>query len=95
MTRFVVAGCLSTKSALPATIQQKYCDHGRSTSLLTTVWPIFLARSISGSGIAASTASTVLSMKDLDRVGALDPVDVVGRVEPDIVGHEAHEDLRV
>ena len=34
--RLVAMGCLRTKSWLPASMQQKYCDHGRSIELFTT-----------------------------------------------------------
>ena len=33
-TRLVAIGLRRTKSALPINMQQKYCDHGRSTALL-------------------------------------------------------------
>jgi signal transduction histidine kinase len=34
--RLVAMGFLRTNSRLPASMQQKYCDHGRSVELLTT-----------------------------------------------------------
>ena len=43
--RFVAMGCFRTKSRLPASMQQKYCDHGRSVVLFMITCPIFLARS--------------------------------------------------
>ncbi len=45
IARFVATGCFRTNSLRPTTIQQKYCDHGRSTVLFVTTWPIFRARS--------------------------------------------------
>jgi hypothetical protein len=33
-TRLVAIGLRRTKSAVPNAMQQKYCDHGRSTALL-------------------------------------------------------------
>ena len=48
--RLVATGFFRTKSRLAATMQQKYWDHGRSTALFTTEWPIFRARSSWGSG---------------------------------------------
>src|SRR5215831_5362735 len=38
-------------------IQQKYCDHGRSTELLKITWPTFRARSSWVSGGAPRNAS--------------------------------------
>jgi hypothetical protein len=35
---------------MPFTTQQKYCDHGLSVVVLTTTWPMRLARSSWGSG---------------------------------------------
>jgi len=43
--RLVAMGCLRTNSRWPVAMQQKYCDHGRSTVLLTTTCPTFRARS--------------------------------------------------
>src|SRR5260370_11175644 len=42
--RLVAIGFFLTNSRLAVTRQQKYWDHGRSVALLTTTWPIFLAR---------------------------------------------------
>ena len=45
----------ATNSRLPTTMQQKYCDQGRSIALLTTTWPIFFARSSCGPGESRGT----------------------------------------
>ena len=39
-TRLVAIGLRRTKSTLPINMQQKYCDHGRSTALLRITWPV-------------------------------------------------------
>ena len=38
-TRFVATGCFWAYSREPASMQQKYCDQGRSTAVLTITWP--------------------------------------------------------
>ena len=43
-------------------MQQKYCDHGRSTALLTMTWPMRRARSSWGSGGNPRNASILPSM---------------------------------
>ena len=42
--RLVAIGFFRANSRFAATTQQKDCDHGRSSVLLSTTWPIFLAR---------------------------------------------------
>src|SRR5262249_50972886 len=44
-------------------IQQKYCDQGRSIEPLTTTWPIFRARNSCGSGGKPRNASILPSAK--------------------------------
>ena len=61
--RLVAAGFLRMKSRLPASMQQKYCDQGRSTELLTTTWPMLRARNSCGSGGKPRNASTFPSAK--------------------------------
>src|SRR5207245_4383560 len=56
-TRLVATGFLRMKSLLPASMQQKYCDHGRSMALLTITRPILRARSSCGSGGKPGNAS--------------------------------------
>jgi len=48
--RLVATGLRRMNSRLENTTQQKYCDHGLSTAVLTTTWPIFFARISCGSG---------------------------------------------
>ena len=62
-TRFVATGLLRTKCALPASTQQKYCDHGRSTELSTITRPTFRACSSCGSGGNPRNASILPSLK--------------------------------
>ena len=47
-------GIPANEFRLPATMQQKYCDQGRSRPLLTTTWPIFFCRSSCGTGESPS-----------------------------------------
>ena len=61
--RFVAVGCARTKSRLPESMQQKYCDHGRSSVLLMMTWPILRARSSCGRGGKPIYASTLPSGK--------------------------------
>src|SRR6516162_5935460 len=56
--RLVAIGFLRTYSRLPASMQQKYCDHGRSTTVLTITWPICRARSSRDSGGLPTNTST-------------------------------------
>ena len=44
-TRLVATGLLRTNSRLSASMQQKYCDQGRSKAVLTMTWPAWRARS--------------------------------------------------
>jgi hypothetical protein len=58
------------KSRLPATIQQKYWDQGRSTALFMTSCPIFRARSSCGTGGKPTSASIFLSARSwIDSAG--------------------------
>lgn len=43
-TRLVATGYFRTNSRFPSNTQQKYCDHGRSTAVLTKERPSFRAR---------------------------------------------------
>ena len=71
-------------------MQQKYCDHGRSTALLRIVWPIFLARSSCGWGGVPRNASIFPWTKSSVGLTSFsqDPLDIVDGIEPDIGGHE-------
>src|SRR6476659_5250610 len=60
-TRLVATGFLRTKSRLPVSMQQKCCDHGRSSELLTITWPILRARRACGSGGVPRKASILCS----------------------------------
>src|SRR5712675_1957547 len=57
-TRLVATGFLPMKSRLPPSMQQKYCDQGRSTELLTITCPMLRARNSCGSGGKPRNAST-------------------------------------
>src|SRR5271165_2555038 len=75
-------------------MQQKYCDHGRSTELLKTTWPIPRARNCCGSGGVPRKASILPSTKSstgLTDGSVPDPVDILARVEPDMGGHRNQE----
>src|ERR1700722_367049 len=56
-TRLVAIGLRRAKSALPINVQQKYCDHGRSTALLRITWPVLRARSSCAQGGKVMNAS--------------------------------------
>src|SRR6516162_325739 len=60
--RLVATGWLCTNSRLPASMQQKYCDHGRSKVLSTITWPTCRARRSCGWGGKLRTASIFRSM---------------------------------
>src|ERR1700721_3328213 len=68
--RLVAAGFLRMKSRLPASTQQKYCDQGRSTELLTTTWPMLRARNSCGSGGKPRNASIFRSANS--SIGGID-----------------------
>ena len=80
-------------SRFAASMQQKYCDHGRSMPLLMITWPIFLARSSWGTGGKPMSASIFPSAKQLHRLSARmnDEVDVAGRIKADIGRHADDE----
>ena len=41
---------LADEVRLPASMQQKYCDHGRSTALLRITWPMLPGAQLLGLG---------------------------------------------
>ena len=65
--------------------------------MLTIVWPgkSFRARSICGSGVAVRNDVDFAVEKVLRRVFGHDPLDIADGIEPDIVGHEARQLVRV
>ena len=72
-------------------MQQKYCDHGRSTVLLTITWLIWRARNCCGSGGKPRKASIFPSMKSSIGLtdGSDNPMDILARIETDMRGHQA------
>ena len=56
-TRLVAIGLRRTKSALPISMQQRYCDQGRSSVLLRITWPKLRACSSCAQGGTVRNAS--------------------------------------
>ena len=95
-TCLVATGYLATNSRLPASMQQKYCDQGRSTAVLTMTWPICRVRRSCGSGGKARNAS-ILPCSNSSIGFTLDSVIqwmFLGRVEPDQGCHQGHQLVR-
>src|SRR6266478_6416619 len=63
VTRLVAIGYFRTNSRWPASMQQKYCDQGRSTVLSTITWPTRRACNSCGSGGKPRKPSSFPSMK--------------------------------
>src|SRR3984893_3978582 len=63
VTRLVAIGYFCTNSRRPASMQQKYCDQGRSTVLSTITWPTRRACNSCGSGGKPRKPSSFPSMK--------------------------------
>src|SRR5690606_19401752 len=95
-TRLVAIGWLRMNSALPASIQQKYSDHGRSVELLTMTRPMSRARSSCGSGGEAEERVDLTFGEQIHRPDGLtrDPADIPAGIEPDVGQHAAHEHVR-
>ena len=70
-------------------MQQKYCDHGRSTELLTTTCPILRARKACGSGGKLRNASIFPSTNSSRGVivGLVTQLMSLAGIEPDMRGH--------
>ena len=76
-------------------MQQKYCDHGRSTALLTMTWPICRARSSCGSGGKPRKASILPSANSSIGFGDVLATQWMSlrRIEPDMGRHHEREDM--
>ena len=87
--RLVATGYSSMNSVLPVNMQQKYCDQGWSRALLTITRPILPGAQLLGLRRKAEEGIDLALGVELDRLRVLarDPVDVLGRVQPDIGRH--------
>jgi hypothetical protein len=76
-------------------MQQKYCDHGRSRALLTMTRPTPRPRKSCGSGGNPRNASIFSRREQFHRHGRGfgEPTDIFGRIEPDMGGHGADEQV--
>ena len=74
-------------------MQQKYCDHGRSTAVLTITWPIMPGAQFLRLRRKAQKGVDLSFHEQLDRLerGIGDPVDILGGVQPDMRGHQSYQ----
>ena len=72
-------------------MQQKYCDQGRSTALLTITWPISRARRFLRLGRQAQKGVDLSVDEELHRLDRWldDPMDIFARIDADMRGDQA------
>src|SRR5215469_8831003 len=90
-TRLVVTGCFCTNSLFPPSMQQKYCDHGRSTELTDLPGAQLLGLGRRGEECVDPAVREQLHWVDL---GVEDPPDVIDGVEPDMGGRCGQKHVR-
>jgi hypothetical protein len=76
-------------------MQQRYCDHGRSSALDTTTWPIFFARSSLGIGRKSHERVDLALGKQLLALAGRreDPLDVLPGIDTDVGDHHRCEEV--
>ena len=93
-TRLVAIGLRRTKSALPINMQQKYCDHGRSTALLKITSPVPTARVSCAPGRERhERIDLFVGEKSLWIASIYDPIDVLDRIETHAGGDDLKHDV--
>src|SRR5215470_17658633 len=93
-TRLVATGFMATNSRLLANMQQKYCDHGRSTNggvdEHVTDMPSAQILGFGGEGQERINLALFEQLLRLD-LRVRDPLNVLCEIEPDLSHDQGHE----